>query len=145
MHGMWQRNVRQILDLMDRREKERQRWLRHLHLLAAGALTLLAGMDTGSGSAGLALVFLRATWGALGLSILLGGVALYAGTTRYKILAEKMSEEVVASLRRGAGGALDEFDVRAPEPLWLRGARAGFVTSLTVATIGLVAFALIRG
>jgi hypothetical protein len=116
----------------------------HLHLLAAGALTLLDGMDAGGGMSGSAALWMRGTWAALGCSILLGGVALYGATARNALLAKKMAADIHRSLHTPAAGALGGVPVRARRPTWLQAAETGFLTSLCIATICLVGVGLTR-
>lgn len=141
---MIQDDIRSLAGMAERRDAARQAWLRHLHLLAAGALTLLAGMGTGSGSTGLSQCWLRATWAALGFAILAGGAALYGETARHQALGEKLAEDIKSAMDHGSAVRSVAGTVRAPRPRWLRAAEAGFLTSLAAATICLVAFAVSR-
>lgn len=141
---MIQDDMRELFAMGERRDAARQAWLRHLHLLSAGALTLLAGMGAGSGTTGMAQCWLRATWTALGLAILLGGAALYGETARHDALSKKMAADIQKSLQRKDAAGLGGSPVTTRKPRWLRAAEAGFLTSLAAATICLVAFAVSR-
>ena len=142
---MIQDDAKELFALAQRRDAARYTWLRHLHLLATGSLTLLAGMGTGSGTTGAAHCWLRATWAALGFAILFGGAALFSETAKYIALSEKMQAAILLKMEmKEWPSAPCGKIVTTGKPLWLRSAEAGFLTSLVVATICLVAFALLR-
>jgi len=141
---MLEDDVRTLFATGEKRDAAKQTWLQHLHLLSAGALTLLAGMGAGGGTEGMARCFLHATWAALGLSILLGGAALYGETARHDSLSKKMAAHIQKAVKRKDASGLGGRPITVRKPLWLRAAEAGFLTSLSAATICLVAFAIVR-
>ena len=135
--------MEKFFKLMEAEEVARHSWLKHLHLLAAGALTVLAAMDTGSGVEGTASSFLLATWGSLGLAILSGGVALAGETTRLARIRKALLESIAEAPPGSPAGVSVPIVVAKPAFLVLV-ARGVFLMSLAVATICLVCYAMQR-
>jgi hypothetical protein len=70
-------HVRELIEQSQARDAKRYAWLRHLLLLASGALTLLVSLKTDTSTSSLALWSLRLAWCTLGLGILALGIALH--------------------------------------------------------------------
>jgi hypothetical protein len=113
---MLQNDLNTLHGMTERRDAAKAAWMRHLHLLAAGALTLLAGMDAGTNTTETAQCWMQAAWVALGIAILSGGACLYGETAKYAALSMKLSEELYKALQRGDAGGFSGPIVTSPRP-----------------------------
>ena len=75
---MTEAEFRELCEWGNRRDERLYGWLRHLTLLGAGSLTLLASLRPDPPPTGREALFLKAAWVALGLGTLLASVRLYA-------------------------------------------------------------------
>lgn len=140
-------DLEQVFAMAEKRDVAHYAWLRHLHLLAAGALTVLVSLQGGVDSTGAARTALNVAWLLLAAGILLGGVALYGAEWKERALLQALTEEHRKVLRRKQAGETDA--VAGPvsiagKPWWIQWSEAGFLMSLAVATICLALFAILR-
>jgi hypothetical protein len=132
---------RQFLALADDREAKRYAWLRQLLVISSGALTALVAFRAGAQSVGLALLFLRIAWVALGLGILLGALSLHAEVWTAAELVRLASQQ---ARERSSSGATGPSPVVAKRPGFYRWAERLFYLCLIVAVISLVSHAVLR-
>ncbi len=145
---MTREELGKLIELTDRRNEKLYAWLRHLMLLAGGALTVLVSLDAGGGSSGAALLSLRVAWTGLGAGILLGSISLYAEvwqpTSLVVNLAAKHKEHSSRQKGGGPSETMSEPVVSARPPWWMRCAERGCYGSLAIAVVFLVVFAWLR-
>jgi len=143
---MTEQDMRALFELGDKRNAALFGFLRHLLLLASGALTVLVSLNAGTGSTGVALWALRSAWSLFGSGILLGSVALYGEVWAAKTLAKKVADKLRADSRPGAekSGGFPVPVSTGPQPWWLRASAPGAYLSLAIAVVCLVAFAWLR-
>jgi hypothetical protein len=132
---------RQLCSLANDRDQKHYAWIRHLLLLASGALTALVAFRAGTQSIGVALLFLRIGWVSLGLGILLGAFCLHGEVWTASKLAKLAAQEAIERSRRGESSPSPIF---ANRPALYRWAEKCFYASLVVAVISLVTHAVLR-
>jgi hypothetical protein len=128
---------RHLCNLASDRDQKHYAWIRHLLLLASGALTALVAFRAGTQSIGVALLFLRIGWVSLGFGILLGAFCLHGEVWTARKLAELAAER----LRQGEPLS---SPIVANRPARYRWAEKGFYAFLIVAVISLVTHAVLR-
>jgi hypothetical protein len=130
-------DFRHLCDLANDRDQKHYAWIRHLLLLASGALTALVAFRSGTQSIGVALWFLRIGWVSLGLGILLGAFCLHGEVWTASTLAKLAAER----LRQGESLSSPVFANRPPVYRW---AEKCFYAFLIAAVISLVTHAVLR-
>ncbi len=139
---MTRENLQQIFDLAADRDRKHYAWIRHLLLIASGALTALVAFRSDPPSTGVALLFLRIGWIALGSGILLGALSLHGEVS----MSSAIVKDSVAKAKEQAsrGEAWTEPVVSKKKAVykvseWL------FYSSLMIAVVALVIHAVVRG
>lgn len=126
---------------MKEREEKRCAWLRHLLILASGALTVLVSLHADKASTGISLLCMRVAWVGLGSGILLGSICLYGEVWHASEMVKKMVEALIERDFRGIAVPENIFVLR---PWWHKWSERSCYCSLIVSVVALVAFALTR-
>ena len=132
---------REIFALMKEREEKRCAWLRHLLIIASGALTVLVSLHADKASTGVSLLFMRVAWIGLGAGILLGSVCLHGEVWHS---SEMVDKNVEALLQRDYRGVPIPDHIVILRPWWLKWSERFCYCSLIISVVALVAFALTR-
>jgi len=132
---------RQLCDLAKDRDQKHYAWIRQLLVLSSGALTALVAFRADAHSSGIALWFLRIAWVALGLSILLGALALHGEVWTAAELGKLVAKQVK---ERFSSGDTTISPVVAMKPPRYGRAEKFLYCSLLVAVVSLVAHAVAR-
>jgi hypothetical protein len=140
--AMTSEEFRQLCSLANDRDQKHYAWIRHLLLLASGALTALVAFRAGTQSIGVALLFLRIGWVSLGLGILLGAFCLHGEVWTASKLAKLAAKEMMERLRQGESSP--PSPIFANRPALYRWAEKCFYACLVVAVISLVTHAVLR-
>jgi len=130
-----------LFAMMKEREEKRCAWLRHLLIIASGALTVLVSLHADKASAGISLFCMRIAWIGLGAGILLGSVCLYGEVWHS---SEMVNKNVEALLQRDYRGVPIPEHIVILRPLWHKWSERLCYCSLIVSVVALVAFALTR-
>lgn len=130
-----------LYELQEQRDKELIELLKYLILLAAGSLSILVTLQGGTPPTGFPGLFLRLTWIALALGILLGGMRLYGELSMKKMLVHQATEKIKQSMN-GQGDI--SGGVQVPTPAKFRYAEWGCYIALAFSLLTLVAFAVLR-
>ena len=132
---------RELFALMKEREEKRCAWLRHLLIIASGALTVLVSLHADKASTGTSLLCMRAAWIGLGSGILLGAVCLYDEVWHS---SEMVNKNVEALLQRDYRGIPIPTHIIVFRPWWHKWSERLCYCSLVISVVALVAFALTR-
>jgi hypothetical protein len=127
--------IQELFRMGEKRDEARLSMLRYLLMLAAGALTLLVSLRTGTPHSSLALWCLRVAWVALGLGILLGGIALH----REVWTATALPGQWLKQIKSGVDA---QKPVVVDPPRVYRCAERGSYVLLSIAVLALVAHGL---
>jgi hypothetical protein len=130
-----------LYDLQEQRDKELIELLRYLILLAAGSLSILVSLQGETPPTGFPGLFLRLTWIALALGILLGGMRLYGELSMKKKLVVRACEKIERSM---TGHGDISGGVQVPTPAKYRYAEWGCYIFLAISLLTLAAFAVLR-
>jgi hypothetical protein len=138
---MTQQDLKGLFDLAKERDQKMYAWLRHLVLLASGALTALVSLHAGAQSTEASLLFVRVAWLALGIGIVLGAFSLHGEVW--------ISAELTKKLGRQLSARPADFNEQLSPVLVTLPARYKWCThfsyvSLVIAVVALVAYAISR-
>jgi len=135
-----------LFDLTDKRNERFYAWLRQLLLLAAGVLTVLAGIATARPHTSYThtqATCLRAAWIGIGSGILLGTMRLYGEVWTLDELRRKAKQLGDKWLADGGRHAETDSIVYASLPWWLSLSGVLCCLSLISSVISLVTFAVL--
>jgi hypothetical protein len=128
---MTEEQFRHFLELADKRDEKRYAFLRHLLLLATGALTILVSLKTDSTGSSFAVWSLRLAWPALGLGILLLALALYGDIWTADALVRHRAEQ----LRERSSAASPSVATRPRYYVWCERAAYAALATTVVALV----------
>jgi len=137
---MTDKEFQSVIDLAKERDRKLYDWLRHLVLLASGALTVLVALHPQSPVGCWPLLCLRLAWIALGLGILLGAFALHGEVWSAGALARQVGARL-SDMPSQTGATLF---VGTTLPKRYERARFCCYASLIVAVCSLVIYSVIR-
>lgn len=129
-----------MLEQANKRELALYAWLRHLTVLAGGALTVLVSLDTGKSSTGLAHIALQTTWVSLGFGILLASVRQYAEV----LIARGVTRQLISQLSEPRDSEKRGEPISVLPPKWIIWSEKGCYAFLTLAVLSMVTFAVLR-
>jgi hypothetical protein len=132
---------RQLCDLAKDRDQKHYAWIRQLLLLSSGALTALVAFRADAHSTGIALWFLRVAWVTLGLSILLGALAMHGEVWTARELARLAGEQAKERFSSGETGIAPIVSMRHPR---YERAEKWFYRLLILSVSALVVHAVVR-
>ena len=132
--------LQEILDWAAKRDAKLTEWLKHLILLATGALSILVALQPLHTATGLAAVFQKGAWVSLGLGILLGSISLYAAVWQAKKLVKLLVKMRIDKPKSNGASQSAPISVKL-HPVF-RIAERGCYISLTAAVICLVGFGM---
>ena len=143
---MLERDFQKLIEMSDRQNALYYGWLRQILTLAVGALSVLVSFHAGAGSTGIALAFLRLTWLTGGLGILAGAVAAFGETHQARGLVKARRQQIESVMKQTpTGGTYPGIGPTVVKPAWWMQYSATLcTTSLTIAVVLLVGFALLR-
>jgi hypothetical protein len=140
------KQFQELIEAAKRRDTLRYVHLRQVLVMATGALSVLVALNTGAGSSGTPLFFLHLAWITGGLGILSGTIALSGEPHMATKTVRQLSAMHTAALKQAAAsGTYPRSGPFAIMPAWwIRPSEVACNTSLTIALLSLVAFALTR-
>jgi len=138
---MNEKEHQELFGMMKEREEKRCAWLRHLLIIASGALTVLVSLHADKASTGISLLCMRIAWVSLGSGILLGSICLYGEVWHSSEMVNRMVEALLERDFRGVAVPNSIFVLR---PWWHKWSELLCYCSLVISVVALVAFALTR-